>query len=71
MQKLLFDLAILLVLSSTITYSILKQCDPAWRNDQLGTSRNKICSDGCLMSSALMALVGTVKLDITPAILNK
>ena len=71
MQKLLSALAILIVLSSTRTYQMFKQFDPAWRNDQLGTSTNKICSAGCLMSSALMALVGTVKPDITPAILNK
>jgi hypothetical protein len=50
---------------------MFKQCDPAWKNDQLGTSSNTICSAGCLMSSASMGLAGTVKPDITPAMLNK
>ena len=36
-----------------------KQCDSAWGKEQLGTSSNTICSAGCLMSSAAMALSGT------------
>lgn len=36
-----------------------KQCDIQWANDQLGTSSNTICSAGCLITSAAMALSGT------------
>lgn len=70
MQKLLVFLGCVLFLASSRTYPMYKQCDPAWRNDQLGTSSNTICSAGCLMSSAAMALTGTVK-EFTPATLNK
>jgi ABC-type bacteriocin/lantibiotic exporter with double-glycine peptidase domain len=47
-----------------------KQCDPQWANDQLGTSSNTICSAGCLMSSAAMALSGTGH-SYTPKTLNQ
>ena len=71
MSKLLFITFVLFVLAQTRTYPMFKQCDSAWKNDQLGTSSNTICSAGCLMSSASMGLAGTVKPDITPAMLNK
>jgi ABC-type bacteriocin/lantibiotic exporter with double-glycine peptidase domain len=47
-----------------------KQCDPAWRNEQLGTSSSTICSAGCLMSSAAMALAGTGH-SYNPSTLNQ
>ena len=71
MQKIVLILLAILVLAQTRTYPMFKQCDSAWRNDQLGTSANTICSAGCLMCSASMGLAATVKSDITPAILNK
>ena len=40
------------------TYPLFKQCDAAWRNEQLGTGSGTICSDGCLVSSVAMALTG-------------
>lgn len=52
-------LALLVVGIFTRNYPMYKQCDPAWKNEQLGTSSNTICSAGCLMSSASMALAGT------------
>jgi len=71
MQKLILTLALIVVLINAKTFPMFKQCDPAWRNDQLGTSSNTICSAGCLMSSVSMALAGTVRPDINPSILNK
>jgi hypothetical protein len=53
----------------TRTYPMYKQCDPAWKNEQLGTSSNTICSAGCLMSSASMALAGTGH-SFNPSTLN-
>jgi hypothetical protein len=53
----------------TRTYPLYKQCDPAWKNEQLGTSSNTICSAGCLMSSASMALTGTGH-SFNPSTLN-
>jgi hypothetical protein len=70
MQKFIISLLFITSVFSR-AYPMFKQCDPAWRNDQLGTSSNTICSAGCLMSSASMALAGTVKPDTTPATLNK
>jgi hypothetical protein len=71
MYKIFIAIVALVALSQARTYPMFKQCDPAWRNDQLGTSSNTICSAGCLMSSASMGLAGTVKPDINPSILNK
>lgn len=56
--------------SLTRTYPMYKQCDPTWANDQLGTSSNTICSAGCLMSSAAMALTGTGRTQ-NPRTLNQ
>ncbi len=50
-------------------YPMYKQCDDQWRNEQLGTSSNTICSAGCLMSSAAMALKGIGK-NYDPKSLN-
>lgn len=48
-----------------------KQCDDKWRNEQLGTSpTNTICSAGCLMSSASMALSGSTANQYNPSTLN-
>lgn len=54
-----FILIVLITLAMSRTYPLFKQCDPQWKNEQLGTSSNTICSAGCLMSSASMALAGT------------
>jgi hypothetical protein len=48
-----------IVLAISRSYPLYKQCDPAWANQQLGTSANTICKAGCTMSSASMALAGT------------
>ena len=53
----------------TRTYPLYKQCDSAWKNEQLGTSSSTICSAGCLMSSASMALAGTGH-SFNPSTLN-
>lgn len=53
----LVTLLIVVVLSRS--YPMYKQCDSSWAKEQLGTSSNTICSAGCLMSSAAMALSGT------------
>ncbi len=39
-----------------ITYPLYKQSDGRWGSDQLGTSRDTICSAGCLMSSVSMVV---------------
>ena len=57
MKVLILALFVVGILSRT--YPLYKQCDPAWKNEQLGTSSNTICSAGCTMSSAAMALAGT------------
>lgn len=44
------------------SYPLFKQCDPAWGNDEMGTTgngeRSNICGEGCAMSSTSMALNG-------------
>jgi hypothetical protein len=62
-------LSILLVGVLSRNYPLYKQCDNAWKNEQLGTSSNTICSAGCLMSSASMALAGTGH-NFNPSTLN-
>jgi ABC-type bacteriocin/lantibiotic exporter with double-glycine peptidase domain len=52
-------LTVLVAFVAARTYPMYKQCDPQWAHDQLGTSSDTICSAGCLMSSASMALAGT------------
>ncbi|CAD8103044.1 unnamed protein product [Paramecium primaurelia] len=51
-------IAILFVLciANARQYTLYKQCDSAWANDQLGTSANTICRAGCLISSIAMML---------------
>ena len=63
-------LAILVIGVISRTYPLYKQCDPQWKNEQLGTSSNTICSAGCLMSSAAMALAGTGH-TFNPSTLNQ
>jgi hypothetical protein len=63
-------LALLLIVATlAYNYPMYKQCDSKWASNQLGTSTNTICSAGCLMSSAAMALTGFGKV-FTPATLN-
>lgn len=62
--------ALFLAIALCRTYPLYKQCDPAWANDQLGTSSNTICKAGCLMSSAAMALSGTGQ-NYNPRTLNQ
>ena len=69
MVKCLILFCIIVFLASARTYPMYKQCDSQWRNEQLGTSSNTICSAGCLMSSAAMALKG-IGLNYNPSILN-
>ena len=38
------------------TFASYKQCDSRWKDEQLGTSSNTICSAGCAMSSLAMYL---------------
>jgi len=55
----LIPLALLLTLICSYNYPLYKQCDSRWGSDKLGTSPTQtICSAGCLMSSAAMALKG-------------
>lgn len=63
-------LAILVIGVISRTYPLYKQCDAQWKNEQLGTSSNTICSAGCLMSSAAMALAGTGH-SYNPSTLNQ
>lgn len=65
-------IAILLVCVVAISsrkYPLYKQCDGKWGSEQLGTSSNTICSAGCLMSSAAMALSG-IGNNYNPSTLN-
>ena len=69
MFKCLIFFCIIICLAYARTYPMYKQCDPQWRNEQLGTSSNTICSAGCLMSSTAMALKG-IGLNYNPSSLN-
>jgi ABC-type bacteriocin/lantibiotic exporter with double-glycine peptidase domain len=64
-------LALLVSLALTFSFPVYKQCDSKWANEQLGTSSNTICSAGCLMSSASMALSGAGSAQFTPSTLNR
>ena len=66
------DIIVLVALITVISarnYPLYKQCDSRWGSEQLGTSSNTICSAGCLMSSAAMAL-SAVGSSQTPSTLN-
>lgn len=65
----IFALAVIIVLASSRSYPLYKQCDSRWGSEQLGTSANTICKAGCLMSSVAMALTGCGK-SYTPSTLN-
>lgn len=63
-------LVVLLACASAYNYPLYKQCDPQWGSDTLGTSPTQtICSAGCLLSSAAMALKGFGQ-DFNPKTLN-
>ena len=69
-MKIIIILLTIVVLALSRDYPLYKQCDPAWGKEQLGTSStNTICSAGCLMSSAAMALSGIGK-NFNPSTLN-
>lgn len=61
---------LLIIAVSSRQYPLYKQCDSRWASEQLGTSPNTICSAGCLMSSASMALSAIGK-NFNPSSLNK
>lgn len=67
------DIIALLILAVALTarnYPLYKQCDSRWGSEKLGTHpTNTICSAGCLMSSAAMALTA-VGSSQTPSTLN-
>jgi len=65
------SLFILVALTLTLNYPLFKQCDAKWASERLGTSPNTICSAGCLMSSAAMALNTAGNNQINPSSLNK
>jgi hypothetical protein len=62
-------LLVLLAVASGRNYPIYKQCDSRWGSERLGTSSNTICSAGCLMSSAAMAL-SAIGSNYNPSTLN-
>lgn len=68
-MKSIFFLTFIVALAVARQYPLYKQCDPQWRDEQLGTSPNTICSAGCLMSSVSMALKG-IGFDTNPSKLN-
>ena len=70
MNKILLAITLILAIAVSRNYPMYKQCDPQWAHEQLGTSSNTICSAGCLMSSASMALKGTGH-DFNPSTLNR
>jgi hypothetical protein len=69
MIKTIILVSLIAYLAIARTYPMYKQCDDQWRKEQLGTSSNTICSAGCLMSSAAMALKGIGK-NYNPSTLN-
>ncbi len=70
-QKVLI-LVLLATVSLGLNYPLYKQCDPKWGKEQLGTSPTEtICSAGCLMSSAAMALYAIGNTQFNPSTLNK
>ena len=69
-MKGIFAFCLLIAFVFSRNYPMYKQCDSAWGKDQLGTSSNTICSAGCLMSSAAMALAGTGQ-NYNPKTLNQ
>ena len=65
-------LILLMFFSAVFTrnYPLFKQCDSRWGSERLGTHpTNTICSAGCLMSSAAMALTG-IDNSYNPSSLN-
>lgn len=53
----------------TRTYPVYTQCNPAWANQQLGTSSQTICQGGSLITAVAMALAGIGK-NYNPGTLN-
>ncbi len=71
LQKVL-TLVLLATVCLGLNYPLYKQCDPKWGKEQLGTSPTEtICSAGCLMSSAAMALYAIGNTQFNPSTLNK
>jgi len=56
--------------NSTGSWSLFKQCDPAWGSQELGTCAGEtICSAGCAMSSVAMMLA-TKGIGTNPGVLD-
>lgn len=69
-MKDIIAILLLAVIISARNYPLYKQCDSRWGSEKLGTHpTNTICSAGCLMSSAAMALSG-IGNSQTPSTLN-
>jgi hypothetical protein len=68
-MKLIFYLAILIVLVSSRTYPLYKQCDAQWASQQFSTSSKIICQAGSLITSVAMALKG-IGQNYNPGTLN-
>jgi hypothetical protein len=70
LNKRIVGLLVLIVVACARQYPLYKQCDSQWAREPLGTSStNTICSAGCLMSSAAMALTA-INSNYTPSTLN-
>lgn len=68
MRIVIFSIFIVLIYSRN--YTLYKQCNSAWGNEQLGTSSNTICSAGSIITDVAMGLSG-IGSDINPLTLNK
>lgn len=68
----IIPLTLLITFALALNYPLYKQCDSKWAREQLGTSPTEtICSAGCLMSSASMALYAVGNTQFNPSTLNK
>lgn len=70
LNKKIFAILVLIAVAAARQYPLYKQCDSTWASEQLGTSSNTICSAGCLISSAAMALKG-IGVNQNPSTINK
>jgi len=55
--------------STTLGWTLYKQCDSRWGGEQLGTCSLTICKAGCAMSSVAMML-STKGVNVNPGTLN-
>lgn len=62
--------AIFIVHICTRSYPLYKQCNPAWKDEQLGTSSKTLCSGGSIVTDVAMGLAG-IGLNFDPSSLNK